>query len=86
MKRRISLWAVAGLIVASGWALAALVTGPWSPSDPIWTIVDITCPAALLRTFPLKIYWFILLNVLTYGMFGAGTELLRRRPVARVSS
>jgi hypothetical protein len=86
MKRRISLWAVAGLIVASGWAVAGLETGPWSPSEPIWKIVDITCPAALLRTFPLNVYWFILLNVLTYGVFGAGIELLRRKPVARVSN
>jgi hypothetical protein len=86
MNGRISLWALAGLIVASAWALAAMATGPWSPSDPIWTIVDITCPVAFLRIFPHKVYWFILLNVVTYAVLGLAIELLRRKPVARVIS
>ena len=44
-----------------------------------WTVVAITAPASLLgRTIPLAYYWFILLNAVTYALFGLATEALRR--------
>lgn len=87
MRRRIALWAIAGFIVACSWTLFVRATAPpMQRGHAFWTIVEITAPASLLRTFPLKYYWFILLNALIYALVGLGMELLRRRFVRHVSN
>lgn len=89
MTRRIALWAFAGFIVASGWVA---FIGAFAPADRIEmmrsyvlvTIIEITAPAALLRHFMLKYYWFILMNAFVYALVGLGVELLRRHSLRRV--
>lgn len=82
MIRRIALWSLAGFIVACGWVLFTMATAPPMPSNhTFWTIVEITAPASLLRHFPLKNYWFVLLNALAYAVFGLAIELFRRKSV-----
>lgn len=79
MKRRIGLWALSGFAVACCWVIYGLATGP-NHNLGRWTVVAITAPASLLgRPIPLAYYWFILLNVATYALFGLATELLRRQ-------
>jgi len=51
-----------------------------------WTVADITAPVALLRHYPLKYYWFILLNALVYGIFGLGIELVRLNSLRRATA
>jgi len=87
MTRRIALWFLAGFIVACGWVLFAMAAAPTMPSDRgFWTLVEITAPASLLRHFPLKYYWFVLLNALSYAVFGLGIELFRRNFVRHISN
>jgi hypothetical protein len=85
MKRRIALWSIAGLIAACGWVLFFAVIHPPLHSlhseRVLWMVADITAPASLLRFYPLKFYWFILLNGFAYMLVGFGTELLRRVPL-----
>jgi hypothetical protein len=77
MKRRIALWALVGLAVASAWVLFALVTRThYNPGQ--WTIATITAPSALVgRMMPLSYYGFILLNGVCYAIVGLATEGLR---------
>jgi hypothetical protein len=85
MKRRISLWAIAGFAVAFCWFIYSTVTAP-NPYLVRRTIVAITAPASIIgRMMPLAYYWFILLNALIYALVGLTTELLRR-PFARHSA
>ena len=82
MKRRISLWAIAGFAVAFCWFIYSTVTAP-NPNLARWTVVAITAPASLIgRNIPLAYYWFILLNAVIYALVGLVIEMLRR-PIAR---
>jgi hypothetical protein len=87
MKRRLALWSLAGFIVACGWTLFVTAAArPIAFGRALWIIIEITAPASLLRHFPLKYYWFILLNALVYSLVGLGTELLRRSTVRHLSN
>jgi len=79
MKRRIGLWALIGLAIASCWFLVSLMLPPgYMYSLGHSSIVAITAPASLLgRAMPLKYYWFILLNGVAYTLLGLATELFR---------
>jgi hypothetical protein len=80
MTRRLAVWFLIGFSVACGWVWLFIGKFPPAPSNrAFWTVVDITAPAALLRHFPLKYYWFILLNALVYTLVGFGVELLRSK-------
>jgi hypothetical protein len=59
MKRRIALWALVGLAVASAWVLFALVIRThYNPGQ--WAIATITAPSALVgRMMPLSYHCFI---------------------------
>ena len=49
MKRKIVIWAIAGFLVASLWALYAAATFPSpliSAQPHVWTLIYITCPIA----------------------------------------
>ena len=85
MKRKIVIWAIAGFLVASLWALYAGATFP-SPlisAQPIvWTLVYITCPVAFASFhfhFGIKLSWVLLANAATYGLFGLAMESLRKQ-------
>jgi hypothetical protein len=78
MNRRIGVWMLAGLVVASCWAaVAALIPHTYNPGY-FWTTVAVTAPASLLgRRMPLGMVWFILLNGGIYALVGAVIELIR---------
>ena len=84
MTRRIALWSLAGFVVACGWVLFVDALTPASRveilrSRPLWVLIEITAPAALVRHFMLKYYWFIPMNALAYALVGLAFELVRRR-------
>jgi uncharacterized RDD family membrane protein YckC len=85
MKYRISMWASAGFIVASCWALYAFATTPpaMTSADPILTLVEFTCPvvfASFHFHFALGLYWSLLANAASYGLIGLIVETLRQQP------
>jgi hypothetical protein len=81
MKYRISLWAIAGFLVAAFWALYALASTPpaLGPSDPMIALVHLTCPIALIRSYPLSLYLVLVANAATYALVGLVVETMRRR-------
>ena len=82
MKYRIAIWAGVGLLVAAGWALYALATKPpaLSLSDPLWPLVRLTCPIAILgSSYPISLYSALLANAATYALAGLMVETLRQR-------
>ena len=81
MKYRIAAWATLGFGVAAGWALYAFATTPpaMTFSDPIMILVRLTCPIALVTSYPLKLSWVLLANAATYALLGLIVETLRRR-------
>jgi hypothetical protein len=82
MKYRIAMWAGAGFLVAGGWALYAFASTPpaLTFTDPLMTLVRITCPIALLgRSFPIRLEWVLLANAATYALLGLIVEPLRQR-------
>lgn len=85
MQRRIAIWAVAGVVVACGWTLAVMLTGPWPAQHMIWKVLEITYPVSLLRAHPLTFYECLVINTATYALFGLGIELLRRSSSTRLS-
>ena len=85
MKYRIAMWASAGFIIASCWALYAFATTPPAmiSAEPILTLVQLTCPvvfASIHFHFALGLYWSLLANAATYGVVGLMVEALRRQP------
>jgi hypothetical protein len=85
MKYRIAMWAGAGFIIASCWALYAFATTPpaMTSADPTLTLVELTCPfvfASIHFHFALGMYWSLLANAAAYGVFGLIVETLRQQP------
>ena len=77
MGRRIEVWALAGFFVAAGWAIYAAAAAPLTVASRNWTFIEVTCPVSLLgRSVPIKLYWVLLLNAVTYALLGLGIELL----------
>ena len=82
MTRRIALWSLVGFIVACGWVAFTKSLEPATllqleHGRYFWTVADITTPVALLRHYPIKYYWVVLLNALTYALVGFTIELVR---------
>jgi hypothetical protein len=77
MKYRIGTWAIAGFLVAGCWALYAFPT--LTSADPMMTLVRLTCPIALLSSYPIRFYWVLLANAATYALVGLVVETLRQR-------
>jgi ABC-type bacteriocin/lantibiotic exporter with double-glycine peptidase domain len=48
-------------------------------NDPIMTLVRITCPIALLSSYPIRLEWVLLANAATYALVGLIVEPLRQR-------
>jgi hypothetical protein len=79
MKLRIAKWACAGFLIAGFWALYFSVSSPANPIEPMASILTrITCPIALLRSYPLSIYSVLFINAATYALVGVIVEPLRQ--------
>ncbi len=81
MKYRIAIWAAAGFLVASGWAIYFLVASKDHPMEPmVSTLVRLTCPVAILGFhYPVSLYSTLVANVATYAVIGLVVETLRRQ-------
>jgi hypothetical protein len=84
MKRRISIWASVGFLVACSWAVYAFATTPPAMTfgDPLMTLVELTCPVVLAGVyfhFGISLFWSLLANAATYALVGLIVETLRRQ-------
>ena len=77
MTRRIGWWAIAGVVVAAAWGAVAM-SAHTPLTGAIRTLVDITCPIAMLGNHPLSIYMVLAANALTYALVGLGVESVQR--------
>jgi hypothetical protein len=79
MKKRMGLWAFAGFGVAVCWAFLAAAFGP-RVNFGDWTLLRWTLPIAWIgRRIAMTYYEAIVLNSVTYALFGLATEPLWRR-------
>jgi hypothetical protein len=85
MKRQIVIWAIAGFLVASLWALYAAATFPHpsiSAQPIVWALINMSRPvmfASFHSHFGIKLYWVLLANAAMYGLFGLAVESLRQQ-------
>ena len=82
MKYRIAIWAAAGFLVASGWAVYFFLANKDLPIEPlVSTLVRLTCPiiAIVGSHYPVSIYSALAANVATYATVGLLVETLRRQ-------
>ena len=80
MNRRIGLWMLIGIMVASFWVVVGFLAGP-TYNLGRFTLVAITAPASVLgHRMPLGVLGAILLNGCVYATLGLTIELLVRRP------
>jgi hypothetical protein len=80
MKYRVAIWAAAGFLVASGWAVYFLLASKNLPIEPmVSTLVRLTCPIAIVGShYPVSLYLALAANVATYAVVGLLVEALRR--------
>ena len=81
MKYRIAIWAAAGFLVASGWAVYFLVRNKDLSIEPmVSALVRLSCPIAIVSShYPLSLYLALAANVATYAVVGLLVETLRRQ-------
>ena len=81
MKYRIAVWATAGFLVASAWAIYFLVASKGQLTQPIVsTLIQLTCPIAIVGShYPVSLSSTLLANVATYALIGLVVETLRRQ-------
>jgi len=81
MKYRIAVWATAGFLVGSAWAIYFLVASKGQLTQPIVsTLIQLTCPIAIVGFhYPVSLYSTLLANVATYALIGLVVETLRRQ-------
>ncbi len=81
MRYRIAIWAAAGFLVASGWAVYFLVASDDHMIEPIVsTLAQLTCPVVILGSqFPVSLSSALVANVATYALAGLVVEALRRQ-------
>lgn len=81
MKYRVAIWAAAGFVLASGWAVYFLVRNKDLPIEPMLSIlVRLTCPIAIVGShYPVSFYLALATNVATYALVGLVVETLWRR-------
>ena len=76
MKYRIAMWAAAGFLVASGWAIYSAV----AKEPMVSTLVRLTWPITTVGLrYPVSIYAALAANVCTYAIVGLAVETLRRQ-------
>jgi hypothetical protein len=78
MRYRIAGWASVGFLVACGWALY-FAAGKAHPEPFVNLLVHLTCPIALLNSYPLGLYLVLLANAATYALVGLIVETTRRQ-------
>ena len=80
MKLRIAVWAAAGFLVASGWAVYFLLASKDRPIEPIvFILAQLTCPVAIIGSHhPVSFYSVLVVNVVTYALIGLAVELVRQ--------
>ncbi len=84
MRYRIAMWAIAGFVVMSFWAVYFLATTriPSTAEPTAWTLARLTCPimlASFYFHFPVDIFWAFLANATTYALVGLIVENLRQK-------
>jgi len=81
MKYRIAIWAAAGFLVASGWAVYFFVRNKELLIEPIVsTLIRLTCPIAIVGShYPVSLYLSLAANVATYALVGLVVESVRRQ-------
>jgi hypothetical protein len=81
MKYRIAIWATAGFLVASGWAVYLLVRSKDHLIEPIVsTLIRLTCPVAIVGSdYHVSLYAALVANIATYALVGLVVETLRRQ-------
>ena len=84
MKFRIAMWAVAGFLVASFWAIYFFPTAAniIANQPVIWTVACFSCPvvfASLQFGFGISIYAVLFANAVTYALIGFLVETVRHR-------
>jgi len=81
MKYRIAVWAAAGFLVASGWAVYFLVASKDHLIEPIVsTLIRLTCPISIIGSrYPISLYSALVANVATYALVGLLVETVRRQ-------
>jgi len=84
MKNRIAMWASAGFLVASFWALSFSPPAPTpiTSAGLAWTLARVTCPvvfASFYFHFPLGVYWTLFANAATYALVGLIMESTRQQ-------
>jgi hypothetical protein len=81
MKYRLAIWAAAGFLVASGWAVYFLVASKDRPIEPIvYTLARLTCPVAIVGShYPVSLNSVLAANVATYALVGLVVEIVRRQ-------
>jgi hypothetical protein len=81
MKHRIAVWAAAGFVVASGWAVYLLVRSKDHLIEPIVsTLIRLTCPIAIIGSHhPVSLYSALVANIATYALVGLVVEAVRRQ-------
>jgi tellurite resistance protein TehA-like permease len=81
MKYRIAIWAAAGFLVATGWAVYLLVKSKDHLIEPmVSTLIRLTCPVAIVGShYPVSLYAALVANVATYALLGLVVETLRRQ-------
>ena len=70
MKYRIAIWAAAGFLVASGWAVYFFVRNKDLPIEPIVSaLMRLSCPIAIVGShYPVSFYSALVANVATYAL------------------
>ena len=81
MKYRIAIWAAAGFLVASAWAVYFFVKNKDLPTEPIVSaLIRLSCPIAIVGShYPVSLYSAVAANVVTYALVGLVVETLRRQ-------
>jgi len=80
MKYRVAIWAAAGFVVASGWAVYFFVASKNLPIEPmVSSLVGLTCPIAIVGShYPVSLYLALAANVATYAVVGLLVEAFWR--------
>jgi hypothetical protein len=80
MKYRIAIWAAAGFLVASGWAVYFFLRNKELPIDSLVSnVVRLTCPIAIVGSYyPVSLGSALAANVATYAFVGLLVETLRQ--------
>jgi hypothetical protein len=80
MKYRIAIWAAAGFLVASGWAIYFFARNKDLPIEPTMSVlIRLSCPIAIVGSHhPVSLYSALAANAATYAVVGLVVQTLRR--------